>query len=111
MSHYRAHVVGRDGHFMKSVILDFADDGAAFESAKRLVDEHDIELWRRDRMITKFRRTTIQTNVAPSASSLNVGCPVEACMTFNGRYAQNEHGPARAGGCGRTVLGHASPKT
>ena len=76
---------------MKSVILDFADDGAAFESAKRLVDDHDIELWRRDRMIAKFRRTTIQTNVAPSASSLNVGCPVEACMTFNGRYAQNEH--------------------
>jgi hypothetical protein len=62
-------------------------------------------------MIAKFRRTTIQTNVVPSASSLNVGCPVEACMTFNGRYAQNEHGPARAGGCGRTVLGHASPKT
>jgi hypothetical protein len=67
MSHYRAYVVGRDGHFMKSVILDFADDGAAFESAKRLVDDHDIELWRRDRVIAKFRRTTIQTNVAPSA--------------------------------------------
>jgi hypothetical protein len=46
MCHYRAYVVGRDGHFMKSVILDFADDGAAIESAKRLVDDHDIELWR-----------------------------------------------------------------
>jgi hypothetical protein len=56
MSHFRAYVVSRDGHFMKSLVLDCADDRAAVESAKQLVDDHDIELWQRDRMIARFRR-------------------------------------------------------
>ena len=56
MSHFRAYVVSRDGHFMKSLVLDCADDSAAIESAKQLVDGHDIELWQRDRMIAKLPR-------------------------------------------------------
>ena len=56
MSHFRAYVVSRDGHFMKSLVLDCADDRAAVESAKQLVDDHDIELWQRDRMIARFPR-------------------------------------------------------
>jgi hypothetical protein len=54
MSHYRAYVIGQDGHFIKSVILDCANDDAAIEAAKRLVDGHDIELWELDRQIAKF---------------------------------------------------------
>jgi len=41
---------------MKSIILDCGDDRAAIESAKQLVDGHDIELWQRDRMIAKLPR-------------------------------------------------------
>jgi hypothetical protein len=54
MTHYRAYVIGQDGHFIKSVILDCVDDNAAIESAKQLVDGHDIELWQLDRQIAKF---------------------------------------------------------
>jgi len=39
---------------MKSLVLDCADDSAAIESAKQLVDGHDIELWQRDPMIGRF---------------------------------------------------------
>jgi len=41
---------------MKSLVLDCADDRAAVESAKQLVDDHDIELWQRDRLIARFPR-------------------------------------------------------
>ena len=54
MAHYRAYVIAQDGHFIKSVILDCVDDNAAIESAKQLVDGHDIELWQLDRQIAKF---------------------------------------------------------
>jgi hypothetical protein len=45
---------GYDGHFMKSEQLDCADDAVAIESAKQLIDGHDIELWQRDRRIVGF---------------------------------------------------------
>jgi hypothetical protein len=56
MSHYRAYIVGRDGHFIKSVVLDCADDDAAIQSAKQLVDGHDVELWQLARQVAKFER-------------------------------------------------------
>ena len=56
MSHYRAYIIGQDGHFIKSVILDCDNDDAAIESAKQLVDGHDVELWQLDRQIAKFDR-------------------------------------------------------
>jgi hypothetical protein len=52
--HYRAYVIGRDGHFIKSIDLSCADHSAAVESAKQLIDGHDIELWQGDRKIAKF---------------------------------------------------------
>jgi hypothetical protein len=54
MAHYRAYMIGRDGHFQSAVNLDCADDKAAMESAKQFVDGHDVELWQRDRKIAKF---------------------------------------------------------
>jgi hypothetical protein len=56
MPEYRVYIVGHDGHFQSSVALDCADDHAATEYAKQLVDGHDIELWQRDRKITTFQR-------------------------------------------------------
>jgi hypothetical protein len=54
MSHYRAYVIGRDGHFERAVILDCTDDDAAIESAKQLVDGHDVEIWQLDRLVTRL---------------------------------------------------------
>jgi hypothetical protein len=45
---------------MKSLVLDCVDDRAAIESAKQLVDGHDIELWQQDRMIAKLPRKRFQ---------------------------------------------------
>jgi hypothetical protein len=53
-AHYRAYIVGEDGHFIDGLNLHCADDGAAIESAKQLVDGHDIELWQEGRMVTKL---------------------------------------------------------
>lgn len=56
MQHYRVYVIGHDGHFIRSIDLSCADDGAAIESAKQLVDGYDLELWQRDRRIARFDR-------------------------------------------------------
>ena len=44
MAHYRAYIIGSDGHFKEAVNLDRADDTTAVESAKQLVNGHDVEL-------------------------------------------------------------------
>jgi len=54
MSYYRAYIIGRDGHFQSAVKLDSADDHAAIESAKQLVNDYDVELWQQDRLVTKL---------------------------------------------------------
>jgi hypothetical protein len=54
MSEYRVYVIGIDGHFIKAINLDCADDKAAFEAAKQFIDGHDLELWQGDRKVTKF---------------------------------------------------------
>jgi hypothetical protein len=54
MQHYRVYIIGQDGHFIRSIDLNCADDSAAIESAKQLIDGHDLELWQRDRRIARF---------------------------------------------------------
>jgi hypothetical protein len=54
MPYYRAYIIGRDGHFERAIDLDCVDDKAAMESAKQLIEGHDVELWQRDRRIAKF---------------------------------------------------------
>jgi hypothetical protein len=54
MPGYRAYIIGRDGHFTKAIALDCADDDAAIESAKQLINGYDVELWQRDRRIARF---------------------------------------------------------
>jgi hypothetical protein len=41
MSKYRVYVIGSDGHFIRAIQLDCADDKTAIESAERLVNGHD----------------------------------------------------------------------
>jgi hypothetical protein len=52
MPEYRAFLVGPDGHFHSSQVLDAPDDDQAIEAAKPLVDGHDVEVWHRDRKVT-----------------------------------------------------------
>ena len=54
MQEYRAYSIGPDGHIFQRTDLVCADDEAAKESAKRLVDGHDVELWQLDRKIAMF---------------------------------------------------------
>ena len=51
---YRAYIVGQHGLFIRAVDMDCVDDDAAIESARHLVDSHDVELWERDRPIARF---------------------------------------------------------
>ena len=55
MQEFRAYVIGSDGHIKLSIDLICADDDAAKERAKALVDGHDIELWQLDRKIAEFK--------------------------------------------------------
>jgi hypothetical protein len=52
MQEYRAYVIGPDGHIQQRTDLVCADDNAAKERARQLVNGHDLEP---DRMIAKFR--------------------------------------------------------
>jgi hypothetical protein len=52
--HYRAYLVGHDDHYISVVDLDCADDEAALEAAKRLVDGHDFELWQGNRKVVRL---------------------------------------------------------
>jgi hypothetical protein len=53
---YRAYIIGPDGHIQQRIDLLCADDDAAKERARQLVNGHDIELWQRARMIATFPR-------------------------------------------------------
>jgi hypothetical protein len=58
MPDYRAYIIGIDGHFIRTEFLNrHADDTAAIEAARLLVDGHDMELWDRDRLVIKLAAT------------------------------------------------------
>ena len=54
MSDYRVYIIGADGHVVRAIQLNCRDDNAAIESAKQLINGHDIELWQRDRRVARF---------------------------------------------------------
>jgi hypothetical protein len=54
MEHYRAYTIGWDGHILSAIDLHCADDDAAKERARQLVDGHDIELWQGGRQVAVF---------------------------------------------------------
>jgi hypothetical protein len=55
MAEYRAYLVGSDGHFIGVKPLVCENDAEAIESAKGLVDSHDIELWSGQRFVTRLK--------------------------------------------------------
>jgi hypothetical protein len=54
MQEYYAYVIGPDGHIIQRIDLICANDEAARERAKQLVDGHNVELWRLDRKVATF---------------------------------------------------------
>jgi hypothetical protein len=52
VAEYGAYVVGHDGHFIRLEALNCADDAEAIAEAKRLVADHDVELWCGERLVT-----------------------------------------------------------
>jgi hypothetical protein len=54
MTDYRVYVIGLDGHFVKAVELDRANDSAAIETAEQFIDGHDLEVWQGDRFIIRL---------------------------------------------------------
>ena len=54
MQHYRAYIMGHDGHILRPVDLFCENDEAAKEQARKLVDGHDVELWQLDHKISVF---------------------------------------------------------
>jgi hypothetical protein len=52
---FYAYIIGADGHVINRVDLAFEKREDAEERAKWLVDEHDVELWQRDRKLATFK--------------------------------------------------------
>jgi hypothetical protein len=55
MRQYRAYVVGPEGRIKLRVDLFCADDDAAIERAKALVEGQEVELWHLGRKIAEFK--------------------------------------------------------
>ena len=54
MLDYRAYILDRDGHIVRSVEFHCENEDAAKERARQLVDGHDVELWQRERKVSTF---------------------------------------------------------
>lgn len=51
---YHAYIIGEDGYILRRVNLFCTSDDAASEQAARLVDGHDVELWRGSAKVATF---------------------------------------------------------
>jgi hypothetical protein len=54
MQHYRAYIIGHDGHIVSAVDLQCKNEDNAKEHARQLVNGRDIELWQGGRQIGIF---------------------------------------------------------
>ncbi|VIO77000.1 hypothetical protein CI1B_68480 [Bradyrhizobium ivorense] len=64
MRDYQAYIIGDDGHIEQRIDLCCADENAAKERAKSLVDRNSIELWQSDRLIATIHPDPIKTSSA-----------------------------------------------
>ena len=72
MPEYRAYIVGADGHFVGFEPLICRDDAEAVTKARRLLDEHDIELWNRERFVVKLEAGKPETSHSDQARPENI---------------------------------------
>jgi hypothetical protein len=66
---YHAYIVGSHSRCISAVRMDCADDDIAIESAGRLVDRHDVELWQMDRPVVRFDAASKQMFKKPAEAS------------------------------------------
>jgi hypothetical protein len=55
MPAYRAYFLSNDHIEKPPRVIEAADDGAAVEQARQLVDGHDVELWRGDKCLVVLK--------------------------------------------------------
>jgi hypothetical protein len=58
---YRAYIVGLHDRPIGVIQMDCVDDSSAIQSATRLVDGHNVELWQMDRPVARFDARSKQT--------------------------------------------------
>jgi hypothetical protein len=51
---YRAFVIGKNGHFTGLKEFTAANDEAAVDRARQMIDGADLELWQLDRFVTRL---------------------------------------------------------
>jgi hypothetical protein len=56
LAHYRAYFVGSGANFIAYEALVCRDDDEAVAKAKQFVDDHDIEVWCKDRFVRRLVR-------------------------------------------------------
>jgi hypothetical protein len=56
MNEYSVYIIGSDGHIQQRVDVICANDDAAKEQARQLVDGHDVELWQLGRRIAVLKQ-------------------------------------------------------
>ena len=54
MAEYRVYEIGDDGHIVKSTPLICMGDHEAIEKASELAEGHIIEVWSRERFVTRL---------------------------------------------------------
>jgi hypothetical protein len=72
MVHYRAYHVDDHNRVFGTAILVCADDQSAIEHAERLVNGHDVEVWRRERLVVRLT-TKSATKQTPKQSPKSQG--------------------------------------
>jgi hypothetical protein len=53
---YRLYIIGEGGHIERRLDIEAADDAGATEQARQYLDGKDLELWQRDRLVSKLLR-------------------------------------------------------
>ncbi len=53
MPEYRAYIVGRDGHYLRSQAFVATDDESAIEHAGKFIDVDDVESWSGTRFVAR----------------------------------------------------------
>jgi len=51
---YRIHVVGRDGHPLRTEVVECADDKEALDKAIQIANGHDVEIWDHKRFVARI---------------------------------------------------------
>jgi len=76
MSNYKAYLISLDGHHIKAVDLDCADEDAAKKCAEQLTDFSKVELWEHARRVATFGSRPLKnadaTSIVPASCAATI---------------------------------------